>query len=101
MLQSSEMAKSRSYGLPRKGCSAAFAGTKLMRIGERYSIFRQPLLDIRPRCADELTSRESLVVGHLPENKVRDDQGIGFRSRAELCFGQSQALKCAFKNVDA
>src|SRR5438876_2896977 len=72
-----------------------------MRIGERYSVFRQPFFDIRPRCADEFTSRESVVVGHLVENKVREDQGIGFPVRVELCFGQSQALKFAFKNVNA
>jgi hypothetical protein len=75
--------------------------SKLTGIGERYFIFRQPLLHIEPRCADELTSRESLVVGHFMENKAGDDQGIGFRGRIELGLGEVQALKRAFKDVDA
>jgi len=72
-----------------------------MGIGKRHSKLCQPVLDIRPRCADELTTRKSIVAGHLVKDKVRDDQGIGFRVGVELCFGQSQALKCAFKDVDA
>jgi hypothetical protein len=35
------------------------------------------------------------------ENKVGNDEGIGFDGRIELCFGQSQALEAAFKDVDA
>ena len=64
-------------------------------------IFRQPFLDTQPRRADELPSRESQVAGHLLENKIRKDEGIGFRGGIELCFRQPHALKGVFKDVDA
>lgn len=72
-----------------------------MWLRERHAIFRQPLLYTEPRRADELPSCKSYVAGHLVENTVRKNEGIGFPGGMELCFGQSQALEGAFKDVDA
>src|SRR5262245_45097725 len=95
------VANPRRRRLPSGLACPAFGRTTWAGIGERHSIFRQPLLDVHPRRANELPSRESLVVSHLVQHELRDDQGIGFSRRVELCFSQSQALKRAFKDVDA
>jgi hypothetical protein len=50
---------------------------------------------------NQLTSRKAVVAGDFPGDEARNRQSVSCGRGFELCFGQEQAFKCTFENINA